>query len=459
MTTRGQSIAWAFAALVLAAFTIYSSRSMTHGFVAYYAASRLLVAGELGPRAYDDRWFGAYVQDVTQSSVREIFTPNPPTMSLMAIPIVWLDARTARMAWLALSLVAFLSAVWALLQWSARNGRHVTVPVILLVLLAPPVFTNLRIGQGYLLVFALFGAAVILLGRGRNGAGGALLGALLALKTSGVALAVLLAARRRWRALAVAAIVAILLALAITPFIDPAMWTVYPDHVRAYVNRPASSVTAYQTTLSLFRRLCVADPVWNPSPAASCSSIAFVIPALLTGGATLLTAIAAMRSRRPEPWLAAAAALSILTLPAVAEPHFVLLGIPLLLIKLRPLELALVATLLIIPLEITAERFTAGWSVLLAYPRLYAAWLLWAASVRATASRLTVTTCGHSYLAAFAVRVSVVPPSSKRTSQTSPVELPRIKYKYFPSGLTRALPIVSPGIALPVVRHPLAGRE
>jgi hypothetical protein len=270
-----------------------------------------------------------------------------------------------------------------LVQTSASDGRRIPAPVVLLVLLAPPVFTNLRIGQGYLFVFALFAGAVILLARGRERAGGALLGALLALKTSGVALAVLLAARRRWRALAAAVSVALLLALAITPFIDPSMWMVYPDHVRAYVNRPASSVTAYQTTLSLFRRLCVGDPAWNPSPAASCSPIAFIVPMLLTGGATLLTAVVAMRSRRPEPWLAAAAALSVLTLPAVAEPHFVLLGIPLVLIKLQPLELAVVATLLIIPLEITAERFTAGWSVLLAYPRLYAAWLLWAASLRA----------------------------------------------------------------------------
>ena len=381
--TRGQTIAWVFAALVLAAFTIYSARSMTHGFVSYYAASKLLVTGELGPQAYDDRWFGAFVQDVTQSNVREIFIPNPPTMSLMATPIVWLDARTARTAWLASSLVAFLAAAWALAQWSARNGRPIRPPLVLLVLLAPPVFTNLRIGQGYLFVFALFTGAVLLLVRSRDGAGGALLGALLALKTSGIALAALLAAQRRWLALATAAIVALLLGLAITPFIDRSMWMVYPDHVRAYVNRPASSVTAYQTTLSLFRRLCVADSIWNPSPAASCASVAFIVPIALTGGATLLTAIAAMRSRRPEPWLAAAAALAVLTLPAVAEPHFVLLGIPLVLIKLQPLELAVVAMLLIIPLEITAERFTAGWSVFLAYPRLYAAWLLWAASLRA----------------------------------------------------------------------------
>lgn len=379
---RRPSIAFGIAAAILAAFTIYSADSTTHGFVSYYAASLLLVEGHLGPEAYDDQWFGAFVQEITHSSVREIFIPNPPTMSLMALPVVWLDAQGARAAWLFLSLAAFLTAMWQLLQWRAQAGLSIGVPLVLLVMLAPAVFTNLRIGQGYLFVFALFAGATILVGRGRDAAGGALLGALLALKTSGVALAVMLLATRRWRALAAAAICALALALSIAPFIDAAMWLDYPAQVRGYINRPASSVTAYQTTLSLFRRLCVADPVWNPSPAASCAPIAFVIPALLTGAATLVTAIVAMRSRRSEPWLAAAAALSVLTLPAIAEPHFVLLAMPLLLVPLSAIEFAVIAALLIVPLEITAERFTAGWSVLLAYPRLYAAWLLWAAAVR-----------------------------------------------------------------------------
>src|SRR5687767_9131241 len=74
--------AWGVAAVVLAGFTYYSAASMTHGFLTAYAASKLLVAGNLGPDAYDDRWFGAYVQAVTQSAVREIFIPNPPTMAL-----------------------------------------------------------------------------------------------------------------------------------------------------------------------------------------------------------------------------------------------------------------------------------------------------------------------------------------------------------------------------------------
>jgi hypothetical protein len=62
--------------------------------------------------------------------------------------------------------------------------------------------------------------------------------------------------------------------------------------------------------------------------------------------------------------------------------HFVLLAIPLAMMRLRPAELVIIAALLIVPLEWTAERFTTGWWSLLAYPRLYATWLLWAACLR-----------------------------------------------------------------------------
>ena len=58
------------------------------------------------------------------------------------------------------------------------------------------------------------------------------------------------------------------------------------------------------------------------------------------------------------------------------------MAIPLALLRLNLAELTLIAGLLLVPLEITAEKFTAGWWALLAYPRLYAAWLLWAASIR-----------------------------------------------------------------------------
>ncbi len=72
----------------------------------------------------------------------------------------------------------------------------------------------------------------------------------------------------------------------------------------------------------------------------------------------------------------------MLSLPAVAEPHFVLMAIPLALLRLSLIEIVVIGALLIVPLEWTAERFTTGWWSLLAYPRLYAAWALWGLSVR-----------------------------------------------------------------------------
>jgi hypothetical protein len=379
---HGVVLAGMIAAMVLTIFAIFSAGSVTHGFVSYYTASRLLVTGELGPRAYDDRWFGEVVQRLTSSSVREIFIPNPPPMSLMALPLVGLDAQPARAVWLGASLAAFIAGVAGLVRHRRRRNVEESIPILLLMLLAPAVFTNLRIGQGYLIVFGLFAAATLLLLRERDRSAGIMLGMLLALKTSGVALVFLLAARRRWAAIGVAAATALALALAITPFIDAGMWLVYPSQVSAYVARPASSVTAYQTTLGLFRHLCVADAQWNPAPAANCEPIAFILPTLIVGAATLLTVILARTSTRAEPWLAAGATLSVLSLPAVAEPHYVLMAIPLALLRLSVVEILLIGALLIVPLEWTVERFTVGWTSLLAYPRLYAAWLLWAASVR-----------------------------------------------------------------------------
>jgi Glycosyltransferase family 87 len=370
------------AAMVLAIFTVFSAGSMTHGFVSYYTASRLLAGGELGPRAYDDQWFGDAVKRLTASDVREIFIPNPPTMAVMAMPLIGLEARAARAAWLIASLLVFIAGVAALVNYQALRNRDVSIPVLLLMLLSPAVFTNLRIGQGYLIVFALFTATALLLIRGRDRAAGICLGGLLALKTSGVAIVFLLIARRRWQALAAAGITAWILAIAITPFIDATMWTIYPSQVRAYVARPASAVTAYQTTLGLVRHLCVADAQWNPSPAANCAPVAFLIPYLIIGAATAVTIVLTMRSRRAEPWVAAGTTLSVLSLPAIAEPHFVLMAIPLALLRLKPIEIVLIGALLIVPLEWTAERYTAGWWSLLAYPRLYAAWLLWGAAIR-----------------------------------------------------------------------------
>ena len=198
----------------------------------------------------------------------------------MALPLAGLDAQPARAIWLIVSLIVFIAGVAALVNYQALRNRDVSIPVLLLMLLSPAVFTNLRIGQGYLIVFGLFTATALLLIKGRDRAAGVCLGSLLAIKMSGVPIVLLLIARKRWTALAITGLTAAIVVIAITPFIDARMWTMFPSQVRAFVARPSGSVTAYQTTLSLARHLCIADPQWNPSPAANCAPIAFLVPAL-----------------------------------------------------------------------------------------------------------------------------------------------------------------------------------
>jgi Glycosyltransferase family 87 len=381
----GTALVLVIALAILLGYVVFSAGRVTHGFVAYYAASRLLTAGQLGPTIYNDDWFQRFVQQLTGTEVLEIFGPNPPTMALMAVPVAWLDHTAARSVWLLASLTSFVVAI-ALL---GRAADQRTIPPLLLaaLLLNPTVFANLRIGQAYLFVSALLAATCLSLLRGHVSLAGVFLGLALALKSSGVALLVMLAAQRRWRTLGVALLAACASVALVLLIGDPRTFVAYPDYVRAFVARASSSVTAYQTTLGFVRHLCVADAVWNPSPAANCASLPMTVPPLILGAALGLTLLLS-RNASMRHWLAAAVCLSELTLPVAAEPHFVSLIIPVLLLwpfnelgRWRLAFLGLVAVLLFVPLDWTAHRFTSGWSALAAYPRLYAAWMLWAAAV------------------------------------------------------------------------------
>ena len=374
-------------ALLVGYVEVWAARAVTHGFVAYYAAARLLITGQLGPHVYDDKWFQVHVQQLTRSGVLEIFGPNPPTMALIAVPVAWIDHATARHVWLIASVGCLIAAMGALLLYAdVTDGSRVPLIIIALLLLNPAVFANLRTGQAYLVVFALLTGAVLGLLRGRDRVAGAFLGLALALKSSGLALFVMLLARRRWTAVATATVIVLGCIVVVAALGDSRAWLAYLSYVPEFVARPAASTTAYQTTLGLFRRLCVADATWNPSPAANCGPLATLIPALMLGAALLVTIVLALRAPA-RLWVAAGVCLSELTLPVAAEQHFVLLGIPLVLLwpnrGSSRLLLGAAITLLLVPLDYTAHRFTEGWGALLAYPRLYAAWLVWVAAAMA----------------------------------------------------------------------------
>jgi hypothetical protein len=374
-------LAWASALSILIAYTAAASIGRTtHGFIAYYGAARLFIDGELSADAYDDRWFNEYVQRITNTGVREIFTPNPPTMSLMAVPLAGLRPPGARTVWLFASILTYAAAIALLLRHAPPKRADLLPLLIFLLLVNPPVLANLRVGQAYLFIaagYALFAVALI---RDRQTLAGATLGVLFALKATGAPLFLLLAATRRWRALA-AGIAAIVLAVALTALrVDRAMWAGYPDAVAGMLGRPTIGVTASQSTLSLARRLCVPNADWNPRAPAECPRVAAIVPGVLILFALAITVWASSIAVM-HVWLSGAIVLSVLAGPMAEDYHFAVLAVPIVLLLSTAVPvwpwIGLVAMLLLLPLRLTAFRFQDGWLSLVAYPRLYAAWLLW----------------------------------------------------------------------------------
>src|SRR6202042_769991 len=73
-------------------------RPETGGFSAYYTAARLLLEGADISRVYDDAWFQSKIEAFGLRHVRDIFNVQPPTMTLLLVPVAWLPPLAARVA-------------------------------------------------------------------------------------------------------------------------------------------------------------------------------------------------------------------------------------------------------------------------------------------------------------------------------------------------------------------------
>ena len=222
--------------------------------------------------------------------------PNPPTMALMALPLAGLDAQPARAIWLLVSLAALLAGVAALVEVSGAQQSRCFNP-------RPDVDAA---GTGGLhqpshrpgihdRIRGVFTAAALML-----------------LKSAIVPRASASASARdqdrrrsdrspvdrrgngprsqprpsprpssRWPSHRSS---------------TPRFGTIYPSQVRAYVASPASSVTAYQTTLETVQAaVCRRSPMESVTR-RELRAIAFVVPTLIMAAATAVTSCWQLRS-------------------------------------------------------------------------------------------------------------------------------------------------------------------
>jgi hypothetical protein len=380
----------------------------TVGFATLYTESRILrEAPHDLYKVYDDAWFQPQVDRLLGAHLREIAHGQPPTMSLILSPLASFPAKSARLAWVGISVLLWTAGLWVLSIVLGLPRMYGVPPLIWLTAVGTayrPITENLRRGQGYALIFLLLcGAIAILLRaeRRRWPIVGTLLALMLLLKSAGLWLLLVLVATRRWRVLAGAAVTAAAVILACSPFIGWMIWPIYGRDAAAWMSNPSNYVTAYQTIRGLTGHLLISDPYWNPRPVADLPTLAHVLAIGLVAGAFGVTTwIQRLDSEvHAERALTVGMVVSLIaTAPPVAENYHYVLVFPAVVIawwwamRARAswptlLLLAACTSLLCVPQRFYGSvRIRDGWSALLAYPLVYGAVGLWAFFVHALAS-------------------------------------------------------------------------
>jgi hypothetical protein len=390
----------ALVALVLyvALIALPHARYRALTFASYYTAAHILVYAQQDlSRVYDDAWFDAQIPRAGFTGIHDVFNVQPPTMSLLALPLIWLPPLSARLVWTLLSLL-WLAAGLALLARALGQPARWGLWALPISLAFGPTRETIQTGQAYLFLFFLLCLACWALAWPEAGwrsevSASLALGLMLILKTAGAWLWPLLFLARRWRVLACAALVAASLALASLPWIGVASWLAYIERLPELAMAPRRFVTAYQTTTSLFGHLLIYDLQWNPTPAVDAPLLARA----LTMAIMLLTlALSAYWGRLNDSrrevrvlTLALFISLNVTSAPFGEDYHYVLV-LPALLVAawwtwqsvntqswMTWGMLALAALLLAAPLPYKLPALEMGWLALLAYPRVYGAYLLW----------------------------------------------------------------------------------
>jgi hypothetical protein len=360
----------------------------THGFGAYYSASRLLAQGTLSADIYDPAYFRPIVQADSQGQIDDIYNANPPTTTLMLWPLSFLPIDQARLVWTLLNIVFLIGGVALLLlgfglPLSERRQWPVWLLVLGFGLLFQPIIHNVTFGQAYLLVFFLLSIATAAFFKNQPTGGIALALALL-LKTAGWPLLILLFWLRKGRYLAWLLSSAIVVFLATLPIFPLEMWLTY-GRLLSHVGRsPLICAPAYQTTRSWLCHLLAPGVDWQEAQAAGIPIPTPVTIIYFSLGAVCLFVLLRLAQKRPNPALLGLISWSVLFLPLGEVHHHTVMLIPFVWFIVRWPEqsrfsraiIVLAAVCYLIPFPINAPQFQSGWQALLAYPYLAGAWLI-----------------------------------------------------------------------------------
>src|SRR5206468_9408467 len=107
------------------------------------------------------------------------YTPHTPLTMMPLLPLAGLEPQHAKQVWLTAGLLCLAASIWILML---LTGFHATEVFLLAMLARGALQTNFALGQYYLFLLFVLTCGIWCLLRGRQFAGGALIGLVFALK-------------------------------------------------------------------------------------------------------------------------------------------------------------------------------------------------------------------------------------------------------------------------------------
>lgn len=379
--------AWMVCLIVVAQFiaqTMANSKQHTHGFVAYYTASRLALEGVPAEKFYEDDWFR---EQTTKSAAgaSDIYNLNAPSAATMLLPLAWLPHDQARFVWIALNCALLLSALATFAK--AVGARSVWAPLILSFgLIYQPASRNMALGQAYVLLLTLFVLVWLGLKDQRPWLAGPALALALVLKPQGALIWLLLLARKRWRSLATGTASAALFVTGSIWLSGVRGWSIYLQRLPELMWAPWLAVPANQTIAGFFQHLFSQDSSWNPQPLVNAPVLGYGFQWAITTGMIITTLLVAIRREHAHLPFSAFILASLVASPYSLDYHFTLALLPIAILFQQVLASPtwaraglLVAGMMLLasPLPFQAAGEAAGIVGFIAYPKLLGSVLLW----------------------------------------------------------------------------------
>ena len=322
--------ALAFCYFLLVDFRAGWNRAETD-FPNYYTAAVLVRKGEPLHKYYDWTWFQRQMNYAGIERQLGSYVPQTPATMLPIVPFAFLPVQQAKRVWLVLNLGFLAGTIWLL----SRITRLSLAQVVLVAFAGHGTLaSNFLLGQYYVFLLFLLTLAFFFLYRGREVAGGVLIGLAFILKLYAGPFFLFFAVRRRWRALTASV-------LGTVGFIGVTIclfgWSdvaYFGQHVlpRALAGDLIDPYNAgYQTLAALLRRTFLAEPELNPHPTWNAPQLYFFLAPLFTLALLAVPLICANTANRKRDFAWFCVAI-VLVSTSMGSYSFILLLLPVILL-------------------------------------------------------------------------------------------------------------------------------